>query len=103
MNRAQKFEEKNNALWAETMEYIEDLLEILKDTDLSDADMVAYAIIDDFDAGHVGVFDITRVDAEGKLYGTLDDDEDEIPFEMMTNESLIQLAEKLEKYVDANS
>jgi hypothetical protein len=100
MNRAQKFKEKNDSLWAETMDYIEELLEALYDTDLSDQDIQAYAILDDIEAGHVGVFYITKVDKEKVLYGTLDDDEEEVPFEMMTNEALIQLAEDLEEYVD---
>lgn len=102
MNRAEKFKEQNDKLYVEVTDYIDSLLSQLLDTDLSDADIVAYAIIDDFDAGHVGVFEITRVNSHGILFGVLDDEEEDIPFDMMTNESLIELAGKLEAYVDVH-
>lgn len=102
MNRAEKFTEQNNTLWREIVDYINDLSNRIKNTDLSDAEILAYVILENFDAGYVDTFEVTRVDDQGVLYGVLDDEEDEIPFDMMTIESLIQLTEKLEKYVDDN-
>ena len=103
MKTSHDFRYQLDDMWSDIMEAIERLLNIMKGVEFTEDDdeLFALIIVEDFATSHIEQIDLTRVSELGILYGKWEDeDEKEIPYDMMSIELLIELLQQLEEYVE---
>lgn len=96
---AKNFSTQLGEIRDDIMGSIDLILVELKGHDLSESDLDALIIVEDFSSSHFESVELTRVDDRGELYCRYGEQlEDNVPYDMMDITCLLGLLEDLEKY-----